>query len=139
VKGDLVGLDFSIFDVGLVSYETDGGVGADFVEVHVPLLNISVGISVGEIKHDDGAMSVNIITLSQLSEFLLSCSVPDVEPDFSVSGAEVNVLNDRALGGVVGFLEMAREVSLDEGGLADTAVSDEDHFEGWDLLLGCHY
>lgn len=44
-----------------------------------------------------------------------------------------------AHGGDVTFLKFARDVALDEGGLADAAVADEHDLKGGDILcLGSH-
>lgn len=129
METDLAGLDFSVFDVGFVSDETNGNVGTDLGKVLVPFVDISVGVSGSEVKHDDGTVGLDIITLSELSEFLLSSSVPNIEGDFSKVGVEDDVGNLGTLGWDVWFLEVSSVVSLGEGCLSDTSVSDENEFE----------
>lgn len=107
MKSNLIGLDLSVLDVCLVSDQTNGGVGTHLVEIHIPFLDVSIGVSVAEIEHDDSTMGVNVIALSEVSELFLASGVPDVEPDLSVSGAEVYVSNDCSLGWVIGLLEVA--------------------------------
>jgi len=74
-------------------------------------------------------VSSDVVALSETSEFFLTCGVPDGEFDGSVVGVEGDGTDFYSLSGDVFFLEFACDVSLDEGGLAHTAVSDEDHFK----------
>jgi hypothetical protein len=57
----------------------------------VPVGNVLVGDSGSDIKHDDTALSLDIVSISETTEFLLSGSVPDVEAD----GTEVGVESQR--------------------------------------------
>lgn len=41
-----------------------------------------------------------------------------------------------AHGGEIALLKLARDVALDEGCLSDTAIANEDDFEGGDVLGG---
>lgn len=135
VETDLAGLDFSVFDVGLISNETNGNVGTDLGEVLVPFVDISIGVSGGEVEHDDGTVGLDIITLSEFSEFFLTSSVPNIKGDFSKVSVENDVGHLSTLGWDVWFLEVSSVVSLGEGCLADTSVSDENEFElGSDIL-----
>lgn len=129
MEGDLACLNFSVFDISLVSDQTNGGIWTNFSEVLVPFGHVSVRVSVGEIKHDDSAVGVNIIAVSQFTEFFLSSCVPDVENQRSMGGVELDVGYNCSLGGDVGFLEMSSGVSLREGGFADSSVSDQNKFE----------
>ena len=45
----------------------------------VPVGNVLVGNPRGHIEHDDAALAVDIVTISQSSELLLAGSIPDVE------------------------------------------------------------
>jgi hypothetical protein len=140
VESDLVGLDFSVLDVGLVTNEANGNAWADLGEVLVPLVDISIGVSGGEVEHDDGTVGLDIVALSELSEFLLTSSVPNVKSDLSEIGVENDVGNLSTFGWDVWLLEVAGVVSLGEGGLSDTTVADENEFElGSDILRHRHY
>ncbi len=136
VEGDLVGFDFSVLDVSLVSDQANWGIGTDLGEVCVPLGDIPVGVSVGEIEHDDCADGIDVIAISELSVFFLSSCVPNIKDYWSVGGVEHDVSDDCSFGGNVGLLEVPGGVSLSKGGLSDSSVSYENEFEGWVLL--CH-
>ena len=53
MESDLAGLDFSVLLVNLVSDKNDGDVITDTGEILVPLGDILVGDSGGDIEHDD--------------------------------------------------------------------------------------
>ena len=67
VESDLSGFDSSVLLVDLVSDKDDGDVIADPGEVLVPLGDILVGDSGGDIEHENGGMSSNIVSFSESS------------------------------------------------------------------------
>ena len=48
-----------------------------------PVGYVLVGNSRGNIEHDDTALSVDVVTITEATELLLSGSVPDVEGDLT--------------------------------------------------------
>ena len=49
----------------------------------VPVGNILVGNSGCDIKHDDTALSIDVVSITKTAEFFLACSIPDIELDLS--------------------------------------------------------
>lgn len=49
----------------------------------VPVGNVLVGDTGGNIEHDDTALSVDIVPISQTTEFLLTSGIPHVEFDIA--------------------------------------------------------
>ena len=49
----------------------------------VPVGDVLVGDSGGDIKHDDAALSVDVVSISQATKFLLTCSVPYIKLNLS--------------------------------------------------------
>jgi len=45
----------------------------------VPVGNVLVGNTRGNIKHDDTTLSVDVISVTKTTELLLTSSIPDVE------------------------------------------------------------
>ena len=45
----------------------------------MPVGNVLIGDTGGNIKHDDTALAVDVVTITKTSELLLSCSIPDIE------------------------------------------------------------
>jgi hypothetical protein len=99
VESDGLGLDLALLDVDLVTAQDDGDILADTDEVTfeagelyflvierrqsltVPVGNVLVGDTGGHIEHDDTALSVDIVSISQTTELLLTSSVPHIELD----------------------------------------------------------
>ena len=49
----------------------------------MPVWDVLVGDAGGDIEHDDTALSVDVVAISQTTELLLTCSVPYIELDLS--------------------------------------------------------
>lgn len=49
----------------------------------MPVGDVLVGDSGSNVEHDDRALSVDVVTISQPTELLLTSSVPDIELDWT--------------------------------------------------------
>lgn len=58
----------------------------------MPVWNILVGDAGGDIEHDDTALSVDVVTISQSTKLFLPRSVPDVKGDVSQVLGAVSIL-----------------------------------------------
>jgi len=134
VECDSLGLDLALLHVDFVATEDNGDVFANTNEIAVPVRNVLVGDAGGHIEHDDAALSIDIISISQSTELLLTCCIPHIELDLSQVRSESQWVDFDAKRGNVLFLEFACQVSLDEGGLSSTTVADKDELEGWGSL-----
>jgi len=132
VEVDLASLQLTVLDISLVSNQDDGDVFTNLGQVLVPLGDVLVGLTRSEVEHDDGAVGINVVALAEIAEFLLSSSIPDDEADLTTVGREVDAGDIGALGGNVRLLELTSDVTLNECGLADAAISDNDELEGSD-------
>ena len=47
----------------------------------VPVGNVLVGNTGGDIEHDDTALTVDVVSITKATELLLTSSVPDIELD----------------------------------------------------------
>jgi hypothetical protein len=54
----------------------------------VPVGDILVRDSRGNVKHDDAALGLDIVSVAEATEFLLAGGVPHVEEDGAVVGRE---------------------------------------------------
>jgi hypothetical protein len=70
----------------------------------VPVGDVLVCDARGNIEHDDTALSVDVVAITETAELLLTCGIPDVELD----GAEVLWLS---------VLADARVVVMHQGGI----------------------
>ena len=100
MEGNGLGLDFALFDIDFVAAEDDGDVFAHADEVTcemvgwfgweigeemltMPVGDVLVSNARCNIEHDDAALAVDIIAISQPTELLLSCCVPDIKLDLA--------------------------------------------------------
>ncbi|KAH3678749.1 hypothetical protein OGATHE_000017 [Ogataea polymorpha] len=88
VEGDGLGLDLSLLDVDFVTAQDNRDVLTHSDKVSVPVWNVLVRDSRGDVEHDDTTLTVDVVTVSQSAEFLLSGRVPDVESDLTEVGVE---------------------------------------------------
>jgi hypothetical protein len=49
----------------------------------VPVGDVLVGDTGSDIEHDDTALAVNVVAITETTELLLTSSVPDVELDLT--------------------------------------------------------
>lgn len=50
----------------------------------VPVGNVLVGDAGSDVKHDDAALAVDVVTITETTELLLTGGIPDVELDLTV-------------------------------------------------------
>ena len=81
MERDLLGLDLSILDLDLVARQHNRNVLADARQVAVPVRHVLIGNSARNIKHDDGALALDVVAVPQTAEALLARRIPDVEFD----------------------------------------------------------
>jgi len=117
-------LHFPLLDINFVSAQYNGNVLAYALEVAVPIGNILVCDSRGDVKHDDTTLALNVVAITETTKFLLSGSVPDVETDGAKVGRELQRVHFDTEGGDVFFLEFTSQVALDEGGFSSASITD---------------
>ena len=101
----------------------------------MPVRNVLVGNTGGHIKHDDAAISVDVVAITKTAKLLLSSSIPDVELNLTkvllhslipvrafsyqsiIYRCESQRMDFDAQSRDVLLLELASQMSLDEGGL----------------------
>jgi len=136
VELDGLYLDLTILDIDLVAAKHDGDLLADADEIAVPVGDVLVGHTRSDIEHDDGALALDVVTIAETTETLLTGGIPHVEADGTAVGAERERVNDDTDGGKVLLLELTCDVTLHEGGLAHTTITDKHALECMSLV--CH-
>jgi hypothetical protein len=98
VEGDGLGLDLALLHVDLVAGKDNGDVLADTDQVTcavlaeslrhleiakptVPVGDVLVCDTRSDVEHDNTALSVDVVSITETTELLLTCGVPDVELD----------------------------------------------------------
>ncbi len=72
-----------IISIDLVPTEYNGDIFTNSSQVPMPIWNILVCNSAGDIKHDDSTLPLDIISIPEATEFLLPCSIPHIELNWS--------------------------------------------------------
>lgn len=135
MESDGLGLDLALLHIDLVAAENDGNVLANSDEITVPVGDVLVGNAGGDIEHDDTALAVDVITITETAKLLLTGGIPDIELNLTEVGGEAKRVNLDTEGGHVLLLKFTSQVTLDEGGLSGTTVTDKHELEGRSLLL----
>lgn len=68
-------------DVNLVSTQYNGNVLADTLKIAVPIGDVLVSDSGGDIEHDNAALALDVISITKTTELFLSSGIPDIEAD----------------------------------------------------------
>jgi hypothetical protein len=123
VECDCLGLDFSLLHIDLVTAENDWDVLADTDEITMPVRDVLVCDTRGDVKHDDTALSVDVVSITETTELLLTCSIPDIELDRAKVRCETERVNFDTEGSDVLFLEFTSQMALDKRGLSSSNMS----------------
>jgi len=130
VEDDFLGLDGTILAVDLVTDKNDGDVvSTDTSEILVPSGDVAVGDTSSHIEHDDSSLTTDVITLTEITELFLASGIPARETEVTVVGVEIERTNVHTDGGDVTLLELTGLVTLNEGGLTDTTITNKDELE----------
>ena len=74
--------------INLVTAENNRNVFTDTLEIAMPVGNILVGNSRSDVEHDDATLALDIVSIAETTELLLSSGIPHVEADGTVVGGE---------------------------------------------------
>ena len=129
MEGDLLGLHLTVTDINLVSNKNNRDGFADTGQILVPLGHVGVGDAGADIEHDDAAVSTDVIAISETAKLFLAGRVPNVENDLAVAREERHGVHFDTESGDIALFELACQVTLDEGGLADATVANEHELE----------
>ena len=88
-------------NVNLVSAQYNRDVLANTLEIAVPIGDILVCDARRDVKHDNATLALDVITITETTEFFLSGSIPDIEDDCAVVGGERQGVNFNTKGGCV--------------------------------------
>lgn len=75
MEHDRFGFHFSVLNVDFVTGENDRNRLANSDQISVPVRYVLVGDSRGDVEHDDRALALNVVAVSQAAEFLLTSGV----------------------------------------------------------------
>ena len=78
----MLSFDLAVFDFNLISGQDDRDVLTNTSEITMPVRNIFVGDTGGNVEHDNGALTLDVVSITKSSEFLFQ------ERRFNVSDRE---------------------------------------------------
>lgn len=139
MEHDALGLNFSIFNVHFVSTQNNGDVLTHSDQISVPIGHVFVRDTRGDVEHDDGTLTLNVVPITQSTKFLLAGRVPDVEtyrPSVRVEHQRMHFDTKR---GDVFLFEFTSQVTFDKCGFASTTVTDKDALESGHFLFLGHF
>jgi len=131
VEGDGSSLHFSFLDINLVSTKNDGNVFTNALKITMPVWDILVCDAGGNVKHDDAALALNIVSISKTAEFFLTGGVPDIEADCAKVGGEGERVNLDTKGGDIFLFKFSGQMALDKGSFSCAAIANENKLERW--------
>ena len=131
VESNCLCLDLSLLDIDLVTTEHDRDVFTDTDEITVPVGNVLVSNTGGDIEHDDAALTIDVVSVTETAKLFLASSIPDLKLDLTVVGEEAKGMDLDTLGGNILFLKLTSQVTLDKGSLIKELLELED---GSDLV-----
>ena len=77
-------LHFSVPYINFVTAEHNRNIFTNSYQISMPVRNIFVSDSGGYIKHDDGTLPLDVVTIAKATKLLLAGSVPNIESDWSL-------------------------------------------------------
>lgn len=129
MKNDCFRFDFPVLDIDFVAAQHNGDAFTNSDQISVPIRDVLVGDTRGYVEHDNRALTLDIIPVSQASELLLPCRVPHVESDGPPVRVEHQRVHFNTESRNVSFLELSSQMSFYECGFASTAVADQHALE----------
>ena len=85
--------------VDLVAAKNDWDVLANTLKITVPVRDVLIRDTGRHVEHDDTALALNVVTVTETTELLLAGSVPDVEADGAEVGGERERVHFHTKGG----------------------------------------
>ena len=104
MESDLFWLHLTILHVYLVTAQNDGDVLTHAAQITMPGRHVLVSEARGDVKHDDGALPVDVVPIAKTSKLLLACSIPAVEADLTAVGREIKRVDLNANSGCTNYL-----------------------------------
>jgi len=81
-----LGLNLALLNVDLISRKNDRNVLANANEITMPVGNVLVGNSRSDVEHDNTALTIDVVPISQPTKLLLTSGIPNIELEFTEVG-----------------------------------------------------
>lgn len=134
MEGDLAGLDLAFLHINLVTTQDNGNVLTNTDKITMPVGDVLVGDTAGHVEHDDAALALDVVDVTETAKLFLAGSVPDVEDDGAAVGVEQEGTDLNTHGGNILFLKLTRQVALHKGGLTSTSITNKDELNEREMV-----
>merc|ERR1719223_1784889 len=112
MKSDLLCLHFSVFDLYFVTTQNNGNILANSCQISVPIWNTLVRDTGSHIKHNNGALTLNIVSVTKPTKLLLPSCVPYNKLDRPAIRVKLKWIYHYALGCDISLLKFSCKMSL---------------------------
>merc|ERR1719343_1442822 len=126
---DVLRLHLSILHVDLVADKDDWNVFANADNIAVPVRNVLVSDTRRHVEHNDGRLSLDVVTITESSKFLLTGSVPNIECQLAAVRGKFERMDLHTERRNVLFLELAGQVAFYQCGFANTTIANKNQLE----------
>ena len=133
MERDLLGFHLAVLDIDLVADENNWDGLANSGQVFVPFWHVRVSDAGADIKHDDAAITTNVVTITKSSELLLASGVPNVKKNLAMVSEKGHWVHFNSECSDVLLLKLASQMTFDKGCLANSSVTDKHQLEFWNL------
>uniref|UniRef100_A0A7N0UVR8 Uncharacterized protein n=1 Tax=Kalanchoe fedtschenkoi TaxID=63787 RepID=A0A7N0UVR8_KALFE len=123
MKSNLLCLDLHI---SLVPTQYNVNVLTNHVKVVMPCREILICQASSNVKHDNGTMPLNVVTISKTTKLLLASSVPTVKPNLPAVYEEIHWMNFKSL---IYLVKLSSQMALHEGSLPGSTITDNHQLE----------
>ena len=114
MKRDRFRSHLTVSHVHFIPAQHNRNVFAHARDVSVPRRHVLIRRSRRHVEHDNRALAVNVISISQPAEFLLTGSIPAIESNRPAVGVKIERVHRHANRGEVFLLKLTSQVTLDE-------------------------
>lgn len=139
VKINLICLHFPLTAIYFVANQHTRNILDSLSQRFIPFSNVLVCSLCCDIKHQNSRISLNVINLLQSSLLFFTSNVPKMQLYWPIVGLKGELTNVDTLSRHMSFFELSCGILLDEIGLADSFISNYDHFKlfiNLDYLVG---
>jgi hypothetical protein len=107
MKRDRFRSHLTVSHVYFIPAQNNRNIFAHARNISVPRRYVLIRRPRRHVEHDNRALSVDVIPVSQAAEFLLPGGIPTIEPNWAAIGVEIERVHRDPYRGEVFFLELA--------------------------------
>jgi len=101
----------------------------------MPVGYVLVGDAGGDVKHNDCALTLNVVSIAETAKLLLTGRIPHVESQWAAIGVEDERMHLNAQCRHVFLFKLTSQMTFHKSRLADTTIANKHQFKSGHLLL----